>query len=61
VANTVTGDHSIWLMNGTTFQSGAYLGLIPTQWESGGQRDSMAMHGGPGLGKHLERAITRSG
>ena len=31
--NTMSGQRSIWLMNGTSFGSGAELGSIPVAWE----------------------------
>jgi hypothetical protein len=30
--NTSTGERIIWLMNGTTFASGASLGVVPAEW-----------------------------
>jgi hypothetical protein len=37
--NTSTGQRLIWLMNGTTFQSTASLGTVPTSWSIAGSSD----------------------
>jgi uncharacterized repeat protein (TIGR03806 family) len=37
--NTSTGERSVWLMNGTAYQSGAGLGVVPTAWSIAGSGD----------------------
>jgi len=37
--NTTTGDHYVWLMNGTSFASSVYLGNVSTQWQVVGTGD----------------------
>ena len=31
--NTTTGDHFVWLMNGTSFSSSVFIGNVSTQWQ----------------------------
>ncbi len=37
--NTATGDHYVWLMNGTSFASSVFIGNVGTQWQVAGTGD----------------------
>ncbi len=37
--NTTTGDHYVWLMNGTNFSSSVFIGNVSTQWQVVGTGD----------------------